>query len=39
MRKQTIYYTSPIDALVAITKRLSLYEIQQNMNSEEFFTQ
>jgi len=39
MRKQTICYTSPIDALVAIIKRLSLYEIQQNMDSEEFFTQ
>ena len=39
MRKQTIYYTSPIDALVAIAKRLSLYETQQKMDSEEFFTQ
>ncbi|MFB2897286.1 antitoxin TumA [Aerosakkonemataceae cyanobacterium BLCC-F50] len=37
MRKQTIQYTSPLDALVAVAKRLSLYENQQKMNSEEFF--
>ena len=37
MRKQTIQYTSPIDALIAVTKRLSLYESQQRMDSEEFF--
>lgn len=29
MRKQTIQYTSPLDALVAVAKRLSLYENQQ----------
>jgi hypothetical protein len=29
MRKQTIQYTSPLDALVAVSKRLSLYENQQ----------
>ncbi|MGQ9873160.1 antitoxin TumA [Leptodesmis sp.] len=39
MRKQTIHYTSPLDALIAVAKRLSLYETQQNMDSEEFFTQ
>ena len=39
MRKQTIYYTSPLDALVAVAKRLSLYENQYKMTSEEFFTQ
>ncbi|MCY4467911.1 MAG: hypothetical protein OXC08_04260, partial [Thiotrichales bacterium] len=27
----------PIDALIAVTKRLSLYENQQRMDSEEFF--
>lgn len=39
MRKQTIQYTSPLDALVAVSKRLSLYENQQKMDSEEFFNQ
>ena len=39
MRKQTIQYTSPIDALIAVTKRLSIYESQQEMDSEEFFDQ
>jgi hypothetical protein len=37
MRKQTIHYTSPLDALVAVAKRLSLHETQQQMDSEEFF--
>jgi hypothetical protein len=36
MRKQRIVYTSPLDALVAISKRLSLYEVQQHMDSETF---
>lgn len=39
MRKQTIQYTSPLDALVAVAKRLSLYENQQLMDSETFFDQ
>lgn len=39
MRKQTIEYTSPLDALVAVAKRLSLYESRQGMASEEFFNQ
>ena len=39
MRKQTIQYTSPIDALVAIAKRLSIYETQQGLESEDFFNQ
>jgi hypothetical protein len=39
MRKQTIQYTSPLDALVAVAKRLSLYEHQQHMDSETFFDQ
>jgi hypothetical protein len=39
MRKQTMQYTSPLDALVAVTKRLSLYENQQHMDSETFFDQ
>ncbi|WP_017325391.1 antitoxin TumA [Synechococcus sp. PCC 7336] len=37
MRKQTIQYTSPIDALVAVTKRLSTYENEQKLDSEDFF--
>ncbi|MEG3437794.1 hypothetical protein V0288_11755 [Pannus brasiliensis CCIBt3594] len=39
MRKQTIEYTSPLDALVAVAKRLSVYENQYRMNSEDFFHQ
>ena len=39
MRKQTMQYTSPLDALVAVAKRLSLYEHQQHMDSETFFDQ
>jgi hypothetical protein len=39
MRKQTILYTSPLDALVAVSKRLSLYENQYHMDSEDFFYQ
>ena len=39
MRKQTIQYTSPLDALVTVAKRLSLYENHQNMDSETFFDQ
>jgi hypothetical protein len=39
MQKQTIQYTSFLDALIAVTKRLSIYEIQQGMTSEEFFDQ
>jgi len=37
MRKQRIEYDTPLDALVAVTKRLSGYEAQQGMTSEEFF--
>jgi hypothetical protein len=39
MRKQTIQYTSPLDALIAVAKRLSVYESEQKMDSEEFFDQ
>jgi hypothetical protein len=39
MRKQTIRYTTTLDALVAISKRLSVYEKKQKMDSEEFFNQ
>ncbi len=37
MQKQQIVYTSPLDALIAVAKRLSLYESQNRMTSEEFF--
>ena len=37
MKKQTIEYTSPIDALIAVTKRIGIYESQRGMDSEEFF--
>jgi len=37
MLKQTIQYTSALDALVAIAKRLSSYESQHRIDSEEFF--
>jgi hypothetical protein len=38
MRKQIIEYTSPLDALIALTKQLNTYEIKYKMNSEDFFT-
>lgn len=34
MRKQTMHYTSPLDALVTVAKRWSLYENQQHTDSE-----
>ncbi|ODS30665.1 MAG: putative orf [Candidatus Scalindua rubra] len=37
MRKQRIGYDSPVDALVAIAKRLSIYETRYRMTSEVFF--
>ena len=37
MRKQRTEYDSPVDALVAIAKRLSVFEIRYRMTSEEFF--
>ena len=37
MRKQRIEYDSPVDALVAIAKRLSIFETRYRMASEEFF--
>ena len=36
MRKQRITYTSPIDVLIEVSKRLSLYENQQQLDSETF---
>jgi hypothetical protein len=37
MRKQTIQYTSSLDALIAVVKRLSIYENQYKMDSEDFY--
>ena len=37
MRKQRIEYDSPVDALVAIAKRLGIFETRCRMTSEEFF--
>ncbi|MDY0093912.1 MAG: hypothetical protein RBT80_14555 [Candidatus Vecturithrix sp.] len=39
MRKKQIIYDSPVDALVALAKRLSVYETRYRMESEEFFDQ
>ena len=38
MKKERIQYSSAVDALVAVAKRLSLYENQYRMTSEEFFS-
>ena len=37
MRKQRIEYDSPVNALVAIAKRLSIYESRYKKTSENFF--
>ncbi len=37
MRKERSEYTSPVDALVFVAKRLSLYESRYGMSSEDFF--
>lgn len=37
MRKQIIEYTSPLDALIALAKKLNTYETQYQMDSVEFF--
>ena len=37
MRKQTIQYDSPLDALVGVAKRLARYEADAGIESEEFF--
>ncbi|PIQ07896.1 MAG: hypothetical protein COW71_14655 [Ignavibacteriales bacterium CG18_big_fil_WC_8_21_14_2_50_31_20] len=37
MKKQRTTYTSPLDALVNISKRLSLYEKKYNLISENFY--
>jgi len=37
MKKQRIEYNSPVDALVAIAKRLQSYENRYQMTSEDFY--
>ena len=37
MRKQTVQYTLPLDALIAVAKRLNKRELQHGMESENFF--
>lgn len=37
--KKIIQYTSPLDALAAVQKRLSLYEHRHQMKSDKFFDQ
>ena len=37
MRKQRIEYNSSVDGLVAVAKRLSIYEDQYKMSSEDFY--
>ena len=37
MQKQSIQYDSPLDALVAIANRLSRYETEAGLSSEDFF--
>ena len=36
MRRHRVEYDSPVDALVAIAKRLSVYESRFQLESEEF---
>lgn len=37
VRKQSIQFDSPLDALVAVAKRLSRYEAEGGMDSADFF--
>lgn len=37
MQKQITEYDSPVDAIVAVSKRLSACESQYHMTSEEFY--
>jgi hypothetical protein len=39
MLKQTIEYTSLLDAIIELAKRLQAYESRYDMSSEEFFDQ
>lgn len=37
MKKERTEYSSPVDALVAVAKRLSIYEERYGRTSEDFF--
>jgi hypothetical protein len=37
MKKETIHYSSPLDALIEVTKRLTAHELAEKLSSEEFF--
>ncbi len=37
MKKRRSEYDSPVDALVAVSKRISVYEDGHQMTSEDFF--
>jgi hypothetical protein len=37
MKKRTIEYSTDVDALVALAKRLAIFEIGNGMDSEDFF--
>ncbi|MBI5602381.1 MAG: hypothetical protein HY879_03425 [Deltaproteobacteria bacterium] len=39
MKKRTIEYDSRVDALVALAKRLAIYEHGYGLETEEFFDQ
>ncbi len=39
MQKQTTIYYSRVDAIIALAKRLNLYEKRYQLSSEDFFDQ
>lgn len=39
MQKQRTVYDSPLDAILALTRRLSIYEERYQLKSENFFDQ
>jgi hypothetical protein len=39
MKKKTIQYSTEVNALVALTKRLAIFESGYGMDSEDFFDQ
>jgi hypothetical protein len=39
MKRKTTEYSSEVDALVALAKRLAVFEIKERMESEDFFNQ
>lgn len=39
MQKQTTVYSSRVDAIIALAKRLNFYEKRYQLSSEDFFDQ